>query len=243
MRVELRFAARTLLLVALAGTAALTACGNAVETLLPEDNAGAGGTGGNSGSSGAIASAGSAGSSGGSGGVTPVTWQELSTTINGTCAKAMCHNGMQQPTLLAVPAAAQYTALTTHPRQRVRRRDQTGRARQVGRERDPEVGERRVHVQRRTVHDARRLHASSMSACGADHNHHELDPERCARPIVIRSALFGSSWAILEDQIAIARADRDLALTRLLNSRLGNVRMTGSTTDCGTGERSGGSVA
>jgi hypothetical protein len=115
MRVKLRFAARTLLLVALAGTAALTACGNAVETLLPEDNAGAGGTGGNSGSSGAIASAGSAGSSGGSGGVTPVTWQELSTTIKGTCAKAMCHNGMQQPTLLAVPAAAQYTALTTHP--------------------------------------------------------------------------------------------------------------------------------
>jgi hypothetical protein len=106
MRVELRFAARTLLLVARAGTAELTACGNAVETLPPEDNSGAGGTGGNSGS---------VGSSGGSGGVTPVTWQELSTTINDTCARAMCHNGMQQPTLLAVPAAAQYTALTTHP--------------------------------------------------------------------------------------------------------------------------------
>ena len=69
-------------------------------------------TGGTAGSAGS--SAGMAGS-GGTGGFTPVTWQELSFTINGSCAKTMCHNGMQAPPLLAIPAATQYATLTTHP--------------------------------------------------------------------------------------------------------------------------------
>ena len=44
-----------------------------------------------------------------------MTWQELSFTVNGSCAKSKCHNGAQDPTLLAIPAVTQYTVLTTHP--------------------------------------------------------------------------------------------------------------------------------
>lgn len=139
MKAEIRLPSLTLLLV----TLATTACGNPVDTLPPDETAGTGGTsatggttmmggtGGTSGSSGGSAgstagaspggAAGSAGSSGGGAGsggsssVTPVTWQEMSFTVNDACAKSKCHNGMQDPPLLAIPAMTQYMMLTTHP--------------------------------------------------------------------------------------------------------------------------------
>lgn len=173
MKADFRISLRTLLFVTLSGSLALTACGNPVETLPPDENAGAGGTApqaGSGGSSGTVtggtsgstatggasgstatggtsgstatggtagsATGGSAGATGGSatggagnggisgaagssagtagtGSVTPVTWQEASLAIAGSCAKTMCHNGSQDPPLLAIPAQTQYMALTS----------------------------------------------------------------------------------------------------------------------------------
>ena len=164
MKAEFRIPLRALLLVTFTGSFAVSACGNPVETIPPDENGGTGGTapiagnggtsgtmatGGTSGTatggaSGSTASGGSAGSTGGaggsptggasgsggsgagtggaagsagSGGVTPVAWSEMSLTVNGSCAKTMCHNGFQEPSLIGFPAsaqAAQYTVLTTH---------------------------------------------------------------------------------------------------------------------------------
>lgn len=68
---------------------------------------------GGAGSGGISGSAGSSAGSAGTGSVTPVTWQEASLTIASSCAKTMCHNGSQSPTLLGIPAQDQYMALTS----------------------------------------------------------------------------------------------------------------------------------
>jgi hypothetical protein len=113
-----------------AGRGGMSATGGSTAMAGTNATGGTSANAGNGGSSGSVATGGSAGSagsssggsagsggaagSGGSGGGTPVTWQEVSFAISGSCAKSMCHNGMQQPSLLAMPAAAQYAVLTTH---------------------------------------------------------------------------------------------------------------------------------
>jgi hypothetical protein len=103
--------------------------GGTAGTAATGGTSGGGATGGSAGSSGGTAaggtstggvsgaggSSGGAAGNGGSSNVTPVTWQEMSFTINDGCAKSKCHNGAQDPPLLAIPAMTQYMVLTTHP--------------------------------------------------------------------------------------------------------------------------------